>query len=78
MTVPDSTQKLVVLRQGSHGLEASSLTDEFQERLPQHEVHLARTPAEEEAQISDATIVSSVDISRHLLEKAPNLRWFQG
>lgn len=50
--------KIVVTRQSIHELPATAYADTIRERLPDHEVVLAETPAEERAEIADADIVT--------------------
>jgi phosphoglycerate dehydrogenase-like enzyme len=50
--------QIVVTRQSIHGIPASAYADAIRERLPEHEVVLAETPAEEREAIREADIVT--------------------
>jgi phosphoglycerate dehydrogenase-like enzyme len=67
---------VLVLRRGTHGLSMADYADVLAERLPEHTVHLARTPEDERESIADATIVTGMDIGDDLLERAENLAYF--
>ncbi|MDY6764759.1 MAG: D-2-hydroxyacid dehydrogenase [Halobacteria archaeon] len=70
------TLKIVVLRRGTHGIPAEEYAKELQDRLPEHNVHLARTPKEERESVRDAEIVTGVSIDKDLLEHARDLKLF--
>ena len=70
------TPDVVVLRRGTHGLPAEEYADEIRERLPDSDVRLARTPAEERELVADAPIVTGVSIDEDLLARAENLQLF--
>ncbi|WP_227356416.1 D-2-hydroxyacid dehydrogenase [Haladaptatus salinisoli] len=74
----DETPDILVLRSDTHGLPADAYADLLADRLPNHRVRLARTPAEERELIRGARVVSGVDIDESLLERAENLRLFAG
>jgi phosphoglycerate dehydrogenase-like enzyme len=67
---------VVVLRRGTHGLPADEYADEIRERLPDHDVRLARTPAEERELVAHAPVVTGVSIDEELLAHAEDLRLF--
>ena len=69
---------LLVLRDGVHGMPIESYADELRERLPDHDVRLARTPDEERREIADAPVVTGVEIDESLLDHADDLRLFAG
>lgn len=50
--------------------------DELRERLPDHQVELARTPAEERELVRSARVVTGVNIGEELVEAAQNLELF--
>ncbi|ELY92278.1 D-2-hydroxyacid dehydrogenase [Natrialba taiwanensis] len=74
----NDTPDVLVLRSDTHGLPAREYADLLDEQLPDHDVLLARTPAEEREYIEHATVVSGVDIDESLLERAENLELFAG
>jgi phosphoglycerate dehydrogenase-like enzyme len=67
---------VLVLRRGVHALPIESYAETLRERLPDHTVRLARTPAEERAAIADAPVVTGVDIEESLLDRAETLELF--
>ncbi|WP_158056300.1 D-2-hydroxyacid dehydrogenase [Halorussus halophilus] len=70
------TPDLLVLRKGTHGMPAEDYAAELQERLPDHDVQLARTPKEERELITHAPIVAGMEIDESLLSHAENLELF--
>ena len=70
--------KLLVLRDGVHGTDASEYATRLRERLPDHEVVHARTPDEERAEIADAVVATGTTITPELLDAAAELRLFAG
>jgi phosphoglycerate dehydrogenase-like enzyme len=73
-----SVERILVLRQGTHGLPTGEYADALRERLPGHTVVHARTPREERELVEDATVVSSGNIGEDLLGRAEQLRLFAG
>lgn len=69
---------VLVLRQGTHGLPAEEYTSELRERLPDHDIELARTPHQERELIPAASVVSTVEIDEELLSQAEELELFAG
>jgi phosphoglycerate dehydrogenase-like enzyme len=67
---------VVVLRQTVHGQPAADYRDRVAERLPDREVVLARTPAEEADLLGSAPIATGLSLSPEQLAGAPNLRLF--
>lgn len=67
---------VVVLREGVHGMPIEEYAEELRERLPDHEVRLARTPAREREYVADAEVVTSVRIRQELIERADALKLF--
>ncbi|WP_254764073.1 D-2-hydroxyacid dehydrogenase [Natrinema marinum] len=67
---------VLVLRKGTHGTPIEQYADAIRDRLPDHTVALARTPAEEHAAIRDATFVTGMTLEDDLLENAENLAVF--
>lgn len=74
----DTGPDVLVFRNKSHGLEARDYADLLVERLPNHDVRLATTSAEERELIEHTPVVSAVDIDEALLERAQNLQLFAG
>ncbi|WP_222914857.1 D-2-hydroxyacid dehydrogenase [Natrinema sp. SYSU A 869] len=74
----NDTPDVLVLRSDTHGLPAREYANLLDAQLPDHDVRLARTPAEERDLIEHATVVTGVDIDESLLEHAANLRLFAG
>ena len=72
MTAPD----VLVLRQDVHGIPVAEYAAAIAERLPDHEVVHARTPAEERELVSNATVVTGQSLRDDLLERAADLRLF--
>jgi len=72
MSDPD----VVVLRQTIHGSDASDLAASLRERLPDREIALARTPAEERELIATARTAVGLHIDEGLLAAAENLELF--
>jgi phosphoglycerate dehydrogenase-like enzyme len=67
---------VLVLRRGTHGLSMADYAASLADRLPEHTIELARTPQEEREKITDATVVTGMDIGDDLLEAAENLAYF--
>ncbi|SEW29260.1 D-2-hydroxyacid dehydrogenase [Halobacterium jilantaiense] len=67
---------IVVLRRGTHGLPMDEYAAELRERLPDREIALARTPAEERELVADAPVVTGVGIDEELLDAAESLELF--
>jgi len=67
---------VLVLRQTIHGSDASDLAASLRERLPDREVALARTPAEERELIATARVAVGLDIDEALLAAAEELELF--
>ncbi|MFC7325666.1 D-2-hydroxyacid dehydrogenase [Halorubrum rutilum] len=72
MSDPD----VLVLRQTIHGSDASDLAASLRERLPDRDVALARTPAEERELIATARVAVGLDIDEELLAAAEELELF--
>ncbi len=72
MTQPD----VVVLREGTEGLSMESYAETLREHLPDAEVALARTPAEERDLVPQARVVTGITIEEALLEEADRLELF--
>jgi phosphoglycerate dehydrogenase-like enzyme len=72
MTDPD----IVVLRQKVHGMPPSSYGSKLRDRLPDHEVAVATTPAEERDLIERARVVTGIHFDPEWLDAARNLDLF--
>ena len=73
--------RIVITRQKIHGHPASEYAAVLEERLPDHEVVLARTPAEERAAFADADVVTGEGPTEESLVStvdAPDLKLFAG
>lgn len=67
---------VLVLRRGVHGMPIERYAEELRERLPDREVVLARTPAQERALIGEAPVATARTIDRELVERADGLELF--
>ncbi len=67
---------LLVLRTGTHGIPVEEYAGALRDRLPDHEVRLARTPAAERREIRDAEIVTGMTIDEDLLARAEAMEVF--
>jgi phosphoglycerate dehydrogenase-like enzyme len=67
---------VLVLRKAAHGMPIEQYAAALRERLPDHEVTLARTPEQERESIRDAEIVTGMWLSEDLLDAAEELRLF--
>ncbi|RAW44377.1 D-2-hydroxyacid dehydrogenase [Halorubrum sp. 48-1-W] len=72
MTEPD----VVVLRQKIHGIEGSEYAEVLSERLPERDVALARTPAEEREYLRTARVATGFALDEGDLDVAENLELF--
>ncbi|WP_254840837.1 D-2-hydroxyacid dehydrogenase [Natronomonas marina] len=68
--------ELLVLRDGVHRLPTAEYADALRERLPEHTVVHARTPAEEREHVRTADVVTGPRIDASLLEDAEEIRLF--
>ena len=67
---------IVVRRHSVHAMPPADYADALRERLPDHDVAVARTPEEERALVTDATVLTGNDIERSVLERADSLKLF--
>jgi phosphoglycerate dehydrogenase-like enzyme len=67
---------IAVLRRGTHGLPMDEYAEALRERLPEHDIALARTPGEERERVADASVVTGVGIDENLLAAADELELF--
>lgn len=70
--VPD----IVVLRQGTEGLSTDSYAHEIRDILPDSDVRLASTPAQERTLVKHAPVVTGVGIDDTLLAHAEDIKLF--
>ncbi|GAA0456512.1 D-2-hydroxyacid dehydrogenase [Halococcus dombrowskii] len=64
---------IVVRQEGVHGIPTSEYAAALRERLPEYDIQLARTPAEERELIPYARVVAGKTIDEDLLDRAENL-----
>ncbi len=69
---------VAVLREGLHGMPIDIYANALRERLPDFEVALACTPAEERELVGNAPIATGIRFEERLLESAESLRLFAG
>ena len=67
---------VLVLRRGAHGMSSERYAEELRDRLPDHDVVRARTPAEERELIADVPVATGHALDEELLEHAESLRLF--
>lgn len=67
---------VLVLGQKFHGLDPRAYAATLAERLPDHEVRVARTPERERTLVEGARTVTGVEFSEALLDRAANLELF--
>jgi phosphoglycerate dehydrogenase-like enzyme len=67
---------VVVLREGTEGLDMADYAEAIRERLPDADVRHARTPHEERDLVQHAPVVTGVGIDEALLAAAENLELF--
>jgi phosphoglycerate dehydrogenase-like enzyme len=68
--------ELLVLREGVHRYDAETYATKLRERLDDHTVRYAGTPAEERRVIANADVVTGPRIDADLLERADELDLF--
>ncbi|MFC6824625.1 D-2-hydroxyacid dehydrogenase [Halopelagius fulvigenes] len=71
-----SDADIVVLRQKIHGLSAEGYAEELRARLPEKNVVLARTPAEERELLRETPVATGLSLDEDALAAAENLRMF--
>ncbi len=67
---------ITVMRGNAHGIPAQDHADILRGRLPDWEVRVARTPAEEREYVTDAEVVTGFGLGDELLERAEQLQLF--
>ncbi|WP_368409252.1 D-2-hydroxyacid dehydrogenase [Halomarina litorea] len=70
------TPDVVVLRDGVHGMPVDDYADALRERLPDHEIRVGYTPAQERELLADAPVATGRLLDADLLADAPALRYF--
>jgi len=73
-----SDTDVLVLRRGTHGMPAVDYADALRERLPDHTVHVARTPREEREFAAGARVITSTNVDPALVDRAERLELFAG
>jgi phosphoglycerate dehydrogenase-like enzyme len=71
-----STPDVVVLRKNTEGLSTKTYAEILSDRLPDHEVAHAGTPAQERTLIEHAPVATGVTLDQDLLDHAQELRLF--
>lgn len=71
-----SNPDIVVLRETAHGMPIDEYAHAIRERLPTHDVEIARTPRDEHDLVANAPIVTGINMSKDLLSHAENLELF--
>jgi phosphoglycerate dehydrogenase-like enzyme len=74
--VTDTGPEILVLRQNIHGIPTEQYVEALRERLPDHSVGFAATPARERALLPDARVVAGFKLEEENLDRAENLRLF--
>jgi len=72
----DLSPDIAVLRQGTEGLSTADYATEIQDRLPDYDVHRARTPQEERRLVETAPVVTGITLEKSLVRQAQNLQLF--
>lgn len=67
---------IVVRRHPVHAMPVDQYAGALRERLPGHDVVVARTPGAERGLVTDATVITGHNIDESLLERADDLRLF--
>ena len=73
-----TTNTILVLRQGVHGMPVTDYADAIRERLPDHDVRVATSRRDERELIPEATVATDRAISDELIDRAEGLRLFAG
>lgn len=74
--MPDRIEEISVLQHEPHGIPATEYVDALNERLPEVDVTLARTPAEQRRAVAEAAVVTSDRLDADLLAAAGGLKLF--
>jgi phosphoglycerate dehydrogenase-like enzyme len=67
---------ILVLRHNIHGIPISRYVDALRDRLPDYDVAVARTPAEGREMVTDATVLTGVELPQELLDRADSLELY--
>jgi len=76
MSGSDTDPDVLVLRRGAHGMSSERYAEELRERLPDHDIRRARTPAEERELIARVPVATGHGLDEGLIEHADGLRLF--
>ncbi|MXR52283.1 D-2-hydroxyacid dehydrogenase [Halovenus sp. WSH3] len=68
--------KILVMRQKIHGTDATVYGAELRQRLPDCDITVAETPAEERKALQRADIVTGLEVTESQLDRAENLKLF--
>lgn len=69
-------ERIAVLRQKIHGMDAREYRDAIEKRLPDCRIDIATTPAEEREYLESATIATGLELTPAQLETAKELELF--
>lgn len=69
-------ETIIVLDDEAHGIPAAEYAESLRERLPEADVSLARTPAQEQRLVPDATVVTGGTLDAELIAAADDLELF--
>ncbi|PSP77019.1 hypothetical protein BRC81_11815 [Halobacteriales archaeon QS_1_68_20] len=67
---------VAVLRRDAHGMPLAGYAEALRERLPDHEVRIARTPAAQREAVADYEVVSGFVVDADLLDRADAMELF--
>lgn len=70
------TVDVAVLRQKIHGMDAADYAEILEDRLPEYDVRLAKTPRQERDLLENATVATGVSLRSEDLDRAENLELF--
>lgn len=73
-----STPEIAILRQKIHGLSATDYAESLRKRLPETDIAIAQTPAEERELLKTVPIATGYEIDEPEIEAAENLELFAG
>ncbi|MFC7210541.1 D-2-hydroxyacid dehydrogenase [Natronoarchaeum sp. GCM10025321] len=72
----DSSTDVLVLRKDTHGVPTEEYANALRDRLPDHEITLARTPGGERELIEDAEFVAGMVLDEELVDIASEMKVF--
>ncbi len=71
-----STPRIAVLRQNIHGLSADDYASALRDRLPEADIAVAQTPADERDLLESVPIATGFSLGEEQIERATNLDLF--